>query len=130
MTLTWEWALGVLLSGLVGGGTVAAVGYRALKDRLKEDFGQVFAERGDIKHLADKADAWGSLTTSVSARVDECRDQLVQIRATLQHRIEHGATQDRRLDGHEAQIDRIMESLTRTVTILDRIERRMEANGR
>lgn len=122
-----------ILGGLIGGGAIAGLFYRALKDRLREDLARDFASRDDVNGLGGRVTGAISMATMAKTTADANSDRLT--------RLEEAANVERQaLSRTLSRIDKTLEDLdgrqrqaqseiTRTVTLLDALERRMDRHS-
>jgi hypothetical protein len=119
-----------ILGGLIGGGAIAGLFYRALKDRLREDLTEAFATREEMNGLGGRVTGATSLATMAKSTADANSDRLTRLEAqgteqasALSHTL---SRIDKRLDDYEGWQRTMQSEVTRTVALLSAIEKRMD----
>ena len=119
-----------IAGGLIGGGAIAGVFYRALKDRLREDLAKTFASIGDLNGVGSRLNALETVTIMARDNADANSDLII--------RLDEGVQADRRMLTETLtrinlkldQMDRAQREdrrdLDRTVALLDALEKRID----
>src|SRR5688572_17596906 len=102
-----------IAGGLIGGGAIAGVFYRALKDRLRDDLSKTFASIHDVNGVGSRLNALETVTIMARDNADQNSDSLI--------RLDEGMQADRRM---------LTETLTRINVKLDEMDRAQRADRR
>lgn len=125
--VTWEAVVAALIGGVLGGGSIAAIGYRALKDRLAGDlertFVRVFASRDDVNALGGRVNGLVTVATMAKDTSDANSDAIIRLQEGEKYRWEPML---RLLEKMEARLNSHEQQITKTTTILDAITRRLD----
>lgn len=120
--------LSALLGGVVGGGSVAAVSYRALKDKLIGDLSTVFARVSALRETTLKVDQMQTIAMNAQDLAAQNTEAITRLQESDRH---WGAlvkdSLDRlntRLDDYARDHRDLQTQVTRTVALLDGLEQR------
>lgn len=115
--------LSAVIGGLVSGGAITAVFYRALKDKLIGDMKPIFAKRSDLNGLGGKFDGMETVIVQIRDTVDENSDKILRLQESERHRWEPMV---KVIEDIGKQLSKHSEAITRSTTILERLERRID----
>ena len=77
--MIWEILIAALVGGLVGGGAISAVGYRALKDRLVSDLKEIFARRDELDNVGSRVNGLVTVATMAKDVGDANSDAIIRL---------------------------------------------------
>lgn len=109
--------LAAIISGLIGGGSLAALLFRGLRDRLREDLRDDYASRSDLNHVGSRLNAFENIVIQVRERADTNHDAILRIEERHEQQWERIT---------ERLADQVIKPLERLVERLDEMSRRQE----
>lgn len=119
-----------ILGGLIGGGAIAGLFYRALKDRLREDLAEAFAGRSEVANMDERITAFTTAAIMARDTADKNSDRITRLEeAMLADRTSLNRTltrMDRTLDKIEERAQAQQTEIARTVAVLNALEKRMD----
>ena len=119
----WEITAAALFGGLLGGGAISAVAYRALKDRLISDLEKHFPSRSELDGLGSRLNGLVTVATMAKDTADSNSDSIIRLQEGEKYRWEPMVRalekMEQRLNSHEIAI-------TKATSILDEITRRID----
>lgn len=125
-----EMLLSAALGGLVAGGAIAGLFYRALKDRLIVDLKEVFARRSDLDGVGSRVNALESVAIMAKDTADAATDRIIRIEENgqaLASRLAETLTRlERQLRDMDMRHRQAQKELDRTVALLDAMDKRMD----
>ena len=121
--MIWEILIAALVGGLVGGGAISAVGYRALKDRLVSDLKEIFARRDELDNVGSRVNGLVTVATMAKDVGDANSDAIIRLQEGEKYRWEPVL---RMLEKMEQRLNAHENAITKATTILDTISRRLD----
>lgn len=122
--VAWESVVSTIVGGMLGGGAVAAVGYRALKDKLIGDLKDVFARSSELNSWGSRVNALESVVVATRERADENADAIIRLQETDKHRWQPMMNLLEKIDNRLNASEKSVIQLTSAVTTLnDRMDR-------
>ena len=118
---------GWFLSSLLGGGIVGTIGYLALKDKLIRDLKPIFAKRSDLNALGSRVNAAVDMISSTRDRADGNADNIIRLQQADELRWKPFAQVLERI---ENRLDKHEQVITRTVALLDSLEKRVDRHSK
>lgn len=116
--------------GLISGGTISAIGYRALKDKLVMDLSTVFPRKSELNRLEQTVEQMRTVAMSANDLSAQNADTLIRLqeaeRITRERIMDTLNRLDQRMTLSERDSAKLQNEITRTVTLLDSLEKRMD----
>lgn len=126
--------IGAVAGGLIGGGAIAAIAYRALKDRLISDLATIFARQSQIREVTREVEQMRTVAMAANdasaqnaAAILRLQERDANDRERLRDTLERIETRLTQMDEQQRQDQRVLD---RTVAVLAELEKRVDRHER